>query len=251
MAKPNRFLLYGGVAVFVAAALFMTEPTKKPSMNKAASKARSAVPTKGDESGILPEDHTVNFTPVALIGKDVFKPLVVRDTGGSADAAMPNQVPPSFAGGEAGWFYTGTAIVDQVPTALLENTQTGAGLYVKQGDMWKDCKVDRITPTTLTLTSGDTSRTLLLLADSPNTATGPSTQPLNPLTGPVNVQSRPNPLPGAVPQGRGGRTGGPFVPNAPGGPAGQDFAAPPVGVPTGGGQDLTEQDLNLSTEVLL
>ncbi|MBS1708174.1 MAG: hypothetical protein JSS65_05560 [Armatimonadetes bacterium] len=223
MAKPNRLFIYVGLGVVVVAAFVMTEPSKPITNKKKSTKPPATSKAKEMQLAEYTEqDKTATFERVTVGSRDVFKPLVVREGAGGADtAAMPNQVPAGFASGEAGWFYTGTAVVDQVPTALLENTQTGQGLYVKQGDTWKSCKIDRITPTSLTLSSGDKVRTLMLLADLPQSglAGGSSTQPLNPLSGPVGVQSRPNSVPGTLPNGP--------TPGAPTGPP----TAPPSGSP--------------------
>lgn len=234
MAKPNRLFLYGGLALVVVVAIVMTEPQKiqRPPRKSVATatrpKAEKALENFDDR------DKTATFETVALASRDAFKPLVVRgDAGGPDGAGLPNQVPASFASGEAGWFFTGAAIIDQVPTALLENTQTGQGLYVKQGDLWKNCRIERITPTSLTLGNGDNVKTLMLLSDIPQSDSGgSSSRPLNPISGQIGVQARPGPLPGNVPNNA--AAGGQGVPNfsfPAGGAPGRAPAAPGPGGP--------------------
>lgn len=254
MAKGNRLYLYGGLALVVVAALILTEPQKVQRPPRKSAAVTRPVKTDKALEDFDERDQKATFEPVALTTRDAFKPLVVRGEGVGPDSAgLPNQVPPSFASGEAGWFFTGAAVIDQVPTALIENTQTGQGLYVKQGDLWKNCRVERITPTSLTLAAGDSVRTLMLLADVPQPEpSGGSTRPLNPLTGPVGVQSRPNPLPGNVPaQPNNGQVNGgrPTDPRRSGRRGNGQPAEPfgPQGGPQGEPGPFDEFDLNIPT----
>ncbi len=258
-----------------AVAFNMAGSPSSPKKATTVKKPVTASLNKGKASDVDPSELKATFEPVNLSTRDVFKPLVVREGQSGGMAALPNQVPPAFTGGDAGWYYTGTAVVDQVPTALVENTGTGEGLYLKQGDQWKNCKVERITPTTLTLSQGDTVRTLLLLADSPSPSSEGGSAPLNPLSGQIGVQRRPSPAPGANAPGAnaspqtasngaqsdsrrqrrfGGGDNGPGGGNFTFGGNGQD-AQPSTAFGGPGGppppDDFFQDDLDLSNEVTL
>jgi hypothetical protein len=79
----------------------------------------------------------------------------VTARAGSA-AAQVNYVPAEFAGGEQGWIYTGSAEIDGVLQALLENRTTGDSVFLRIGDTWKGISVEEITEESLILASPET-----------------------------------------------------------------------------------------------
>jgi hypothetical protein len=80
----------------------------------------------------------------------------------------PNEIPASYTGGEPGWKYTGTMIVNDVPSALLENEMSGDVLYLMVGDKVKRAVIAQIAPTYIVVKGvGGQSLKLDLLRDLP------------------------------------------------------------------------------------
>lgn len=195
MAKgSNQFrwiillLAAAGVIGYIA-----TEPdgaTPKRSQPKSAQRSEAT----GDE--ITQEDRTAKFLPVNLSERNAFKPLIARQPAGMGGALMadPSLIPPLFAGGEANWAYTGTAQIDGVSMALIENRQTGEGVFLRLGEQWKSMKIAAIGEESIDVVGPDGDRRTLRLGGLPS---GPiEEEGLEPAT--VS-----GPIPGltAVPQG--------------------------------------------------
>ncbi len=174
--KVSRPIIYGGVATIAVAAWLLTadEPTKPAPTRKAPPAAKKAA------SGFLAEDYSAAFPPVTDPGRNVFRPLVART--GTADAGInlaPNAIPLDFAAGEPNWIFTGIAIIDGAPVALLENSSTQEGSFVKHGDRWKSSTIARITPETVVLAGpGGLTRTVRIL-DTFETYSATSIRPLD------------------------------------------------------------------------
>lgn len=191
MAKPaqksNRTFLYVGLAAVGIAGFILTSP---PETGKVGGKLRK--PTKKVTSKtadvFTKEDETAVFTRLNDSAKNSFKPLIVRDDAlGAGATLMPNQIPAAYTGDTGIWTYTGTAIIDEVPQALVESS-TGEMDFLKVGQAWKSCRVTRITPTSLTLSGPNGMvRTMELLADPvvPDFG-GIGVEPINPMRGPVD-----------------------------------------------------------------
>lgn len=131
-------------------------------------------------------DYKASFAVLQQPLKDSFKPLVVRSGAREAgSAARANGVPASLAGGDVNWTYTGTAEVDDVPTVLIENSSTGEGVFLRQGERWKDMVIEQIAMDFVTL-RGDDGEIVTLRLTSPNE--DEEVKPLspdNPLSGPI------------------------------------------------------------------
>jgi len=187
VAKTNRTWLYVGILVLGVAGFILTAPPevepRSSTRKKPVAKKETAVET------FTKEDYDAKFERLNEPVKNSFKPLIVRSSGSNAQGALrPNQVPVLFTDGEGTWFYTGTAVIDQVPTALVENQTTGEATFLKVGQRWKRSTVTRITPTTLSLAGPNGNvLTLELLADPviSDDFTGMTVEPLNPLSGPI------------------------------------------------------------------
>lgn len=139
----------------------------------------------------LPEDYEFNkegkqFTLLNEPMRNAFKPLVARATDGPERLISDIGVPVA----EPNWIYTGMAEIDGVPTALLENTRTGDGVFLKQGESWKGVRVYKIAPEELVVTLADgVSRTVKINAPAEQpmlAAPGGGFQPVNPpIRGPI------------------------------------------------------------------
>jgi hypothetical protein len=142
--------MYGGLVVVAVAAYFLTQssgPAKKLTSTQQDSKT-----LKSKQSDLTKEDYVATYPAVTPRVRDIFMPLVARTgRGGGGEPGAPSGIPPELTRGEGNWFYTGMAEVNTVPQALVENTSTGDGVFLKQGERWRDCTVFQITPDVLTL----------------------------------------------------------------------------------------------------
>lgn len=160
MAKVSRPVVYLGLAAIGVAAWMLTEPEDQaPRRGQPLVAGRQSPPSEFDEI-----DLNASFQPVNQPVKNVFRPLVVRTRPGEGDAVRTtNEIPNDFANGEAGWTYTGTAIVDGVPTALVEHAASGQGDFLQAGDAWRLARVVQVGPDFLTLIGpAGVSRTMRL-----------------------------------------------------------------------------------------
>jgi hypothetical protein len=188
--------------------------------------------TKKDD--FTPADYTAKFDALeAKTATNAFNPLVVRSQGKNSVPTIDGAIPAAFADGDGNWQYKGYATVDGTANALLENQNSGEGVFVKPGERWKSCRVLTITRDSVVMqgTSG-AARTIPIVSEDQPVSRTASTS-LTPL--PV-----PNPITGAISDpaqtggGRGGRRNrfGGFGNGNPGSiPSGSAPAAPaPAGV---------------------
>ena len=200
LSKPMRFMVMASVVVIAYLVLQpILFPADAPKVTKATPPSK---PSSKNVSMYLPEDSTAKFSLVSEKTNDVFKPLLVVKSGGSgaAAASQVNVVPLEYAGGEPNWSYTGSARIDGVLEALLENKTTGEDVFLKQGDMWKGISVEEITDDSLILASVETGGSHKLELP-PDVVTGPGTGPggfsptrLSPLQGAIGqMQLQPDP----------------------------------------------------------
>lgn len=191
MAKANRTYIYIGVVALAIAGFVLTAPPEAPA-GKSSTRRKPPAKKAAVAETFTEEDFNAKFERLNEPIKNSFKPLVVRKAGGQSQGQlMPNQVPIDFTQGDGSWFYTGTAVVDQIPTALVENRTTGEAVFLKVGQKWLASTVTRITPTTLSLSGpSGKSLTLELLVDPAisDEFTGMSVEPINPLSGPIGTR---------------------------------------------------------------
>lgn len=197
MAQNSRLpqIIIGAVVVG-GIAFFMTEPQDEaPLDGDRPDRTRSTRSTDSKLEAFNEEDENAVFVRLTEPVNNAFKPLVARSSarGSEATNLMPNQVPPYMVNGETGWFYTGTAYIDQVPSVLLENTSTGTGQYLRVGESLMNARVTKITPNTVVLAgaNGAGTRTLTLIENRPIVddfgGVFTSSEPLNPMTGPIGL----------------------------------------------------------------
>lgn len=157
-------LLIGGVAIG-AVAFLMTGSPETPRKKADSSKPRASARAKAEDE-FTKADYEAKFAPTKLAVRDVFNPLVLASSSGRGGSLAPNAIPFDFTGSKEAWVYTGTAVINGVPNALVENTSTGEGEFIKVGQTWKLATVRRITPTSLTLTNaGGRVQTMDLMRD--------------------------------------------------------------------------------------
>ena len=156
MAKIKPLYAILGVTVLVAGYILATPPDTAPKRKVNNSFTGGTSRKKADDL-YLPEDYTAKFAPVNTPIKNAFKPLIVRNTStlgslnGEIKPLLPDGIPSDFAGGESGWVYTGNAVVNGVPNALLENTSSGEAFFITPGETWKSSVLVKSTPTVVVL----------------------------------------------------------------------------------------------------
>lgn len=147
--SPISYTLAGSLVVLY---LFMGDgPASSPNAaRKKVTKRVSAVTLKFDAEDFAANKDGRRFASVNEPLRDAFKPLIARKSMADMGADAPGSVPFGIAG-EASWTYTGMAEVDGVPQALLENSRTQDGVFLKQGEKWKAGTVYQIKPDELVL----------------------------------------------------------------------------------------------------
>jgi hypothetical protein len=142
MLKISRPVLYLFIATIGVAAFLLANPPQAP---RAIVKKKSTPRVEVTSTIYRPEDYTASFTGLVGVSKNSFKPLVARKSNALSAVLLANGgIPPEFAGGDANWVCTGTAEVDGVRQALLENKSTNEGVFLKQGEHWKNAVVSQV-----------------------------------------------------------------------------------------------------------
>jgi hypothetical protein len=193
LSKPLQYAL---IAVLAVAAWLTLSPVLFPeSAPKVVKKTPKPKLGKNSAQIYTEEDLTARFDPVNAPLKNVFKPLIAKTVTSKTGGAQLNIIPPAFAGGEQNWTYTGSAEIDGVLQALLENKVTGDNVFLKVGDTWKGISVEEITDDTLVLASPFSliDKRLELPAEDVVAVGGPGNfAPVNPplqgSIGPLSVQ---------------------------------------------------------------
>jgi hypothetical protein len=162
----SRPIFWIGIVVVGGIAFLATSPDEPREDAAQRTPARRA-PATTTTVVFTEEDRNANFEPLNQSARNAFNPLVARRVGGlgTGEAGAANLVPSDFAGGEGNWIYTGSAEIDGVLTALLENRTTQDGVFLRAGDRWKRAVVQRITPTSVVLAGPSGVVTLSLVDD--------------------------------------------------------------------------------------
>ncbi len=194
--KSNRGLIYGAVAVLGVAGFLMTEPPK-PTSDKDSEDAgpRRSSSRKEKETVFTKEDEQARFARLEGGAKNAFRPLITESDGRSSRlGVLANQIPPDYVNGESGWFYTGTAIVDGVPMALIEDTAKGQGSYLKVGESVLNATVVQISPSAITVAGPNgATKTLRLIENRPinddvNAVASSRSAPFDPAAGNASLR---------------------------------------------------------------
>lgn len=148
---PTYMIGLMGVAAIALGYIALTPPEAP-----IASTGKKATPKSSDKKDqYQPADYTAKFAVYNEAPKDAFKPLIVRKSAstapGPALGAPNNPFAPSAddTGGEGGWSFTGYVVLNGQENALLENSKTGDGSYVTEGEHWKKVTIGKITPNTV------------------------------------------------------------------------------------------------------
>lgn len=173
------------IGVLVVAVIFGLSGGNEAPTTKKKGLGMGAFPTatkkkKGDIE-YTQEDEKAKFGSVDTAATNAFKPQIVRrDVNSQLRTGASNGIPPLFAGGEAGWTYTGNMEVNGKPNALLENSGTGEGVFLKPGEKWKALTLVKVNEDSIVLDGpGGYRKTVYFNA---NTEEAPAeVAPLNPM----------------------------------------------------------------------
>lgn len=189
LLNPISYTIAGSLVILY---FFMSgdgSPNSASGPRKKAAKHASAELPQFDAEDFAANKDGQRFALVNEPLRDAFKPLIARKRLADAKLDSPGSVPLGIAG-EASWMYTGMAEVDGVPQALLENSRTQDGVFLKQGEKWKAGTVYRITPDELILMdrAGALQIVKVNIQESfPSIAPGGGFAPVNPpLRGTIN-----------------------------------------------------------------
>jgi hypothetical protein len=177
VSKPTIYM----VVLLVIVAVWFFATGDSPVMSKTGSSKSKKIVKKTKDSDFTAEDETAKFASLSTVPKNIFSPLVARQKGmrgslGEIDQG-PMMIPPELTLGQATWIYTGMAEVDSVPTALVENTETQEGVFLKRGEKWKLATVYKIGEEELVLSGPDGVRHTVKVSGTESVA--PAAQPAN------------------------------------------------------------------------
>ena len=175
----SRPLIYGSLLV-ACLALYMWASSEPEKGLKAPPKKTSASKSK-DSDWIFPTAETsVHFEKPTAALRDIFKPLVAVDKDTllkQQEAELLKSVPSKLAAGEANWVYTGMVEVDGSRLALLENSGTHQGGFVKEGDIWKKSKLLSVTSGNIIVASLTDGASATVYRYNPNEVPKPKAPP--------------------------------------------------------------------------
>ena len=135
--KPDRMRIIGwaAVAVFAVVAVYLNfgSPSSTSTTAHPHAMYSSTAVASTSADGLTPADYTAHFARYAGGKRDPFIPLVATaDQGGLGGRGSGNQ-------GE--WQLTGITSVNDVPSALVENTGSGESVFLTKGAKWRGLTV--------------------------------------------------------------------------------------------------------------
>ena len=191
------------------------------------------------ESLYTDEDKTKKFEAVGGSIKNGFVPLVTKNDGA---LVAKNEIPRGFSDGQGGWTYTGNMVVDGTPNALLENTASGDGVFLRPGQRWKSMRLLAVKEDSIELEGPRGERKTVFFDDKNILTSAPSTnlQTLPPATIQGTFPGGTNPQPGGNPRRQRGQQAN---------QANMDSMVGPIGSSNNfdsslGGQDFTNNSNN-------
>ncbi|HRI44737.1 MAG TPA: hypothetical protein PLL78_14530 [Fimbriimonadaceae bacterium] len=141
MAKVSRPVLYTALlGVLAYAVVVYTEPESK----RPPAKPKRTTLASTTNAQFTKEDYDRRFDSYNAELKNAFKPGIVRLGGDSLLAQRLDGVPTALTGGDPNWRYTGTATIDGVRVALIENSATAEGVFLHEGESWKQAVLTKI-----------------------------------------------------------------------------------------------------------
>lgn len=220
MAGRGRWALIGvlGGTVVLAATLLAQSKPRTPAAAQSGSRARtaaaSAEPRELKAADRKPLSYYTSGVRTDLFGSPPPPPPVVRPEP-PAPVAPPPQ--PEVIDPFVDYAYTGTIKIGDQSYALVENTKTKEGLYVKVGDQLIGGTVTEVTERGITVNVAGTPRTLAKL-DNYNLTPLDKDAPFRtaqPQGGMPGMPGMPGGMPGMMPGMPGGGMGFPGMGNIP------------------------------------
>ncbi|HLO97840.1 MAG TPA: hypothetical protein VK171_04520 [Fimbriimonas sp.] len=142
----KKLLIGAGVLVVLVLMIPQSEPPKptgkKPPPGFASSK-------KNNNEVVIEEDYKIRFDSVQDNLRNSFVPILTKKSLNAPTSI--NGIPSSFTNGEATWIYTGNMTVDGVPNALLENTASGDGVFLRPGEKWRKLRLVKVNDLSIVL----------------------------------------------------------------------------------------------------
>ena len=180
--KPSIVVVVGGLALVATPILLMLTDSPKTT-KKPITPAARPVSASSKKDAYLPEDYTAKFDNVSTDLKNSFKPDIVNKALiGALTPLGDNGIPSAFSGGETTWIYTGNAEIDGVPNALIENTATGEGVFLRPNEKWRNLVLIEVSGERIVVEGpGGVTRTLSMPLFSGPTSNNIGVTPLPPL----------------------------------------------------------------------
>jgi len=178
--KKSSLPLLVGVLVVALAFGMMGGGDSKTSTKKSTGMQFPTVAKKKKTGDIeyLPEDEKAQFASIEGGLPNAFKPAVEKKSlMGSSKTS--NAIPPVFTSGETGWIYTGNMEVNGGQNALVENSGTGEGVFLKPGEKWKSMTLKQVKSDSIILRAGDGFEKEIFFGSNESSATQ-RVAPLNP-----------------------------------------------------------------------
>ncbi|MBX3117529.1 MAG: hypothetical protein KF784_00570 [Fimbriimonadaceae bacterium] len=177
ISKPIWYLL-----VVVALSAVYMQMSGDESAAAKAKKAKPPAKTAKMPEGVTQEDYTKRFDPLNESVDNSFMPIVARmSSGKNGQMNEPDAIPADLAGGEPGWYFTGTFEIDGAREACVENRSSGVGEFIRTGQSWKRVRITEIGDGTLTMVGPNGQPKTLRLAYGFNDQTVASSSGLRPL----------------------------------------------------------------------
>jgi hypothetical protein len=202
MAKPTsqqqssqlkKLLFVGGGLVLIVLVAFPSGSSTTTEVKKVNPLAGTSTTKKTKESLYTEEDKLAKFESIPATIKNGFVPLVRK---GDGVAEPTGGIPRDFTGGEGTWTYTGNMVVDGTPNALLENSASGDGVFLRPGQRWKNLRLIAVKEDSIELEGPSGARKTVFFNDKSISMAAPSTtlQALPPATIQGNLPNGANPM---------------------------------------------------------
>ena len=184
MANPNpkqssslkKLLFLGAGLVVIVVVAFPSGSA--PTTDAHPPKTVVATSSTKKDSLYTKEDENAKFERISAATRNSFVPLVTKGMGGKLGI---DGIPINFTGGEGSWTYTGNMTVDGIPNALLENSVSGDGVFLRPGQHWKTLRLIAVKDDSIELEGPDGSRKTVFFADKSLNVTSSSGNNLSPL----------------------------------------------------------------------
>jgi hypothetical protein len=175
--KKSSLPLLVGVLVVALAFGMMGGGDSKTSTKKSTGMQfpTAAKKKKTGDIEYLPEDEKAQFASIEGGLPNAFKPAVEK----KSLMGSSNAIPPVFTSGETGWIYTGNMEVNGGQNALVENSGTGEGVFLKPGEKWKSMTLKQVKSDSIILRAGDGFEKEIFFGSNESSATQ-MVAPLNP-----------------------------------------------------------------------